>query len=67
MIKSTLINVAEFLGSFAKDEMMNAIDDYKVRKLIRKSQSSDFVEQVLAKADLRMLYPSVWAIIKEVK
>ena len=41
----------------------NAVEDYKVNKLIDKAHSSRRNTSILAKAELKKFYPDVWEVI----
>lgn len=41
----------------------NAVEDYKVNKLIDKAHSSRRNTQILAKAELKRFYPEVYEVI----
>ena len=63
MIKSTIIKTVKNVGYFAKEELLTAIDDYRVKELVRKSQSPRLTERILAKAKLKKFYPEVWSVL----
>lgn len=65
MIKSSLVKAVKTVGSFAKNEILCAVDDYKVKELIKKAQSSKQAERILAKAKLKKFYPEVYEVLNE--
>ena len=64
MIKSTIIKTVKNFGYFAKEELLSAIDDHRVKELVRKSQSPKLTDRILAKAKLKKFYPEVWSVLK---
>lgn len=65
MIKSNFVKAVKVVGSFAKNELLCAVEDYKVKELIRKTQSSRQAERILAKAKLKKFYPEVYEELNE--
>ena len=63
MIKSTIVKTVKNVGYFAKEEFLSAIDDHRVKELLRKSQSPKLTERILAKAKLKKFYPEVWSVL----
>ena len=63
MIKSTIIKTVKNFGYFAKEELLTAIDDHRVKEFVRKSQSPKLTERILAKAKLKKFYPEVWNVL----
>ena len=62
VIKSTIVKTVKNVGYFAK-EFLSAIDEYRVKELVRKSQSPRLTERILAKAKLKKYYPEVWSVL----
>jgi len=65
LIKSTVVNVVKNIAYLTKNEILCAVEDYKAKKLIEKTQSSKRTERILAKAKLKKFYPDVWEALKE--
>lgn len=65
MNKSSLVKAVKIVGNFAKNEILSAVDDYKVKELIKKAQSSKQTERILAKAKLKKFYPEVYEVLNE--
>jgi hypothetical protein len=65
LIKSTVSKAIQVVGSFAKNKILSVVEDYKVKELIRKSQSSKRPEKILAKAKLKKHYPEVYSVLEE--
>ena len=63
VIKSTIVKTVKNFGYFAKEELLTAIDDHRVKELVRKSQSPKLTERILAKAKLKKFYPEVWSVL----
>ena len=65
MLKEKIINHGKGLYYIIEQEILNAVDDFRVKELIRKTQSPYRTEQILAKAKLKMFYPEVFEVINE--
>ena len=65
MLKEKLINHGKGLYYIIEQEILNAVDDHKVKELIRKTRSPYRTEQILAEAKLKMFYPEVWDVLNE--
>jgi len=65
MIKSLIERTVKSIGHLAKEELKSTVEEYKVKELLKKSQSSNITESVLAKIKLKNSYPEIWAILKK--
>ena len=63
MLKEKVINSGKGIFYFISNEFLVKIDDYKVKELIKKTQSSQLPERTLSLAKLKKFYPEVFSII----
>ena len=64
MLKEKVINSGKGIFYFISNEILTKIDDFKVKELIRKTQSSRLPERTLAKAKLLKFYPEVLEVME---
>ncbi len=66
-LKTTLINQGKkallTIAYIAKEEVMFAVESYKVKSLIRKAHAKDRIERTLARAKLKKWFPEVFEVL----
>ena len=60
-----MINAVKTVATFAKEEVLSAVNDFRVKELVKKTQSSKRTERILAKAKLKKFYPNIWDVLEE--
>jgi hydroxylamine reductase (hybrid-cluster protein) len=65
VIKSSLVQAVKIVGGFAKNEILSALDDLIAKDLIKKTESQDKAEVVMAKVKLKEKYPEVYKVLNE--
>ncbi len=67
MLKEKVINYGKGAFFIMQQEtvnaILNAVDDYRVKRLIRKTQSPFMSERILAKARLKEFHPYVFDML----
>ena len=64
IIKSNLVKIATTVWDFAKNELMCAIEEYKIKELVKKTESSKLTERALARAKLKKDFPEIYHELK---
>ena len=64
MLKEKFISSGKGVFSFLSNEILVKIDDFKVKELIKKTQSSQRTEEILALAKLKKFYPEVLEVME---
>jgi len=60
MLKSAIERVERNIVYFTKNKILYAIENHQTMELLRKAQSSNNIERVLAKAKLKKFYPEIY-------